>query len=64
MICFISFMMLLGTVGALETGSIGMKEAIIKCIIFMIIFGISSIKYWNYEDKMKLRRKIEKFFLD
>lgn len=62
MICFISFMMMLGTIGALENDAIGIKEATIKCIIFMIIFGISSIKYWNKEDKRRLKRKITNFF--
>lgn len=60
MICFISFMMLLGTVGTLENDVIDIKTAMIRCTIFLIIFGISSIRYWNYEDKMKLKRKIEK----
>lgn len=45
MICFFSFIMLLGTIGALENNIISFKEAIIRCTIFMIIFGISSIKY-------------------
>ncbi len=62
MVCFISFIMLLGTVGALENDAIDMKEAIIRCTIFMIIFGISSIKYWTKEDKMKLKRRITNFF--
>lgn len=62
MICFISFIMLLGTVGALENDAIDMKEAIIRCTIFMIIFGISSIKYWTKEDKMILKRRITNFF--
>ena len=62
MICFLSFMMVLGTVGALENGTISIKEAIIKSTIFMIIFGISSIKYWNIEDKRRLKRKITNFF--
>ena len=62
MICFLSFMMLLGTVGALENDAIDMKDAMIRCTIFLIIFGISSIRYWTKEDKMRLRRKIEKFF--
>lgn len=62
MICFISFIMLLGTVGALENNAIDMKEAIIRCTIFMIIFGISSIKYWTKEDKMILKRRIINFF--
>lgn len=62
MICFISFIMLLGTVGALENDAMDMKEAIIRCTIFMIIFGISSIKYWTKEDKMKLKRRITNFF--
>jgi len=62
MICFISFIMLLGTVGALENDAMDIKEAIIRCTIFMIIFGISSIKYWTKEDKMKLKRRITNFF--
>lgn len=62
MICFVSFIMLLGTVGALENDAIDIKEAIIRCTIFMIIFGISSIKYWTKEDKMMLKRRIAKFF--
>lgn len=62
MICFVSFIMLLGTVGALENDAIDMKEAIIRCTIFMIIFGISSIKYWTKEDKMMLKRRIANFF--
>ena len=62
MVCFISFIMLLGTVGALENNAIDMKEAIIRCTIFMIIFGISSIKYWTKEDKMILKRRITNFF--
>lgn len=62
MVCFISFIMLLGTVGALENDAIDMKEAIIRCTIFMIIFGISSIKYWTKEDKVKLKRRITNFF--
>lgn len=62
MICFISFIMLLGTVGALENNAIDMKEAMIRCAIFMIIFGISSIKYWTKEDKMILKRRITNFF--
>lgn len=62
MICFISFIMLLGTVGALENNAIDMKEAMIRCTIFMIIFGISSIKYWTKEDKMMLKRRITNFF--
>lgn len=62
MICFISFIMLLGTVGALENDAIDMKEAIIRCTIFMIIFGISSIKYWTKEDKRILKRRITNFF--
>ncbi len=62
MICFISFIMLLGTVGALENNAIDMKEAMIRCTIFMIIFGISSIKYWTKEDKMILKRRITNFF--
>lgn len=64
MICFISFIMLLGTVGALENNAIDMKEAMIRCTIFMIIFGISSIKYWTKEDKMMLKRRITNFFLN
>ncbi len=63
MICFISFMLLLGTVGSIEVGTIGLAEGTIKSIIFLIIFGISSIRYWNIEDKRALRKKIEKFFL-
>lgn len=62
MICFLSFIMMLGTVGALETDSIGMKDAIIRCTICMIIFGISSIKYWSKEDKRILKRRITNFF--
>lgn len=62
MICFISFIMLLGTVGALENNAIDMKEAMIRCTIFMIIFGISSIKYWTKEDKKMLKRRIANFF--
>lgn len=62
MVCFISFIMLLGTVGALENDAIDMKEAIIRCTIFMIIFGISSIKYWTKEDKIRLKRRITNFF--
>ena len=60
--CFISFIMLLGTVGALENDAIDMKKAIIRCTIFMIIFGISSIKYWTKEDKIRLKRRITNFF--
>lgn len=55
-------MMLLGTVGALENDAIGFKEAIIKCIFWLIIFGISSIRYWNKEDKRLLKRRITNFF--
>lgn len=62
MVCFISFIMLLGTVGALENDAIDMKEAIIRCTIFIIIFGISSIKYWTKEDKIRLKRRITNFF--
>lgn len=62
MICFVSFMMMLGTIGALENDAISLKDAIIKCTIFMIIFGISSIKYWSKEDKMILRKRITNFF--
>lgn len=62
MICFVSFIMLLGTVGAVENDAIDMKEAIIRCTIFMIIFGISSIKYWTKEDKKMLKRRIANFF--
>lgn len=62
MICFLSFMMMLGTVGALENDTISFKDAIIKCSIYMIIFGISSIKYWSKEDKRILKRKIINFF--
>lgn len=62
MICFVSFIMLLGTVGALENDAIDIKEAIIRCTIFMIIFGISSIKYWTKEDKKMLKRRIANFF--
>lgn len=62
MICFLSFIMMLGTVGALETDSIGIKDAIIRCTIYMIIFGISSIKYWSKEDKRILKRRITNFF--
>ena len=62
MICFLSFIMMLGTVGALENDIISFKDAIIKCSIYMIIFGISSIRYWSKEDKRILKRKIIKFF--
>lgn len=62
MVCFISFILLLGTVGALENDAIDIKEAIIRCTIFMIIFGISSIKYWTKEDKIILKRRITNFF--
>lgn len=62
MICFISFMMMLGIVGALENDAIGFKEAIIKSIFWLIIFGISSIRYWNKEDKRLLKRRITNFF--
>lgn len=62
MICFFSFIMLLGTIGALENNIISFKEAIIRCTIFMIIFGISSIKYWTKEDKQLLKRRITNFF--
>lgn len=55
MICFLSFMMMLGTVGALENDTISFKDAIIKCSIYMIIFGISSIRYWSKEDKRILK---------
>lgn len=62
MICFLSFIMMLGTVGALENDTISFKDAIIKCSIYMIIFGISSIRYWSKEDKRILKRKKIKFF--
>lgn len=62
MVCFISFIMLLGTVGALECDAIDFKTGLIRCVIFLIIFGISSIRYWNIEDKRRLRRTITKFF--
>lgn len=62
MICFVSFIMLLGTVGALENDAISIKDATIRCIIYLIIFGISSIKYWNKEDKRILKRRITNFF--
>lgn len=55
-------MMTLGTIGALENDAIGFKEAIIRCTIYMIIFGISSIKYWTKEDKQLLKRRITNFF--
>ena len=62
MICFISFLMLLGTVGAIENDAIGIEEGMIRAFIFLIIFGISSIKYWNKEDKRRLQKRIAKFF--
>ncbi len=62
MICFISFIMMLGTIGALENDAIGFKEAIIKSIFWLIIFGISSIRYWNKEDKRLLKRRLTNFF--
>lgn len=62
MICFISFMMMLGTIGALGNDAISFKEAIIKSIFWLIIFGISSIRYWNKEDKRLLKRRITNFF--
>ena len=55
-------MMTLGTIGALENDAIGFKEVIIRCTIYMIIFGISSIKYWTKEDKQLLKRRITNFF--
>lgn len=62
MVCFISFILLLGTVGALENNAISVKGATIRCIIYLIIFGISSIRYWTKEDKRILKRKIINFF--
>lgn len=62
MICFISFILMLGTAGALENDAISLKETIIKCSIYLIIFGISSIRYWTKEDKKKLRKQITNFF--
>lgn len=62
MVCFISFILLLGTVGALENNVISVKDATIRCIIYLIIFGISSIRYWTKEDKRILKRRITNFF--
>lgn len=53
---------MLGTIGALENDAIGFKEAVIKSIFWLIIFGISSIRYWNKEDKRLLKRRITNFF--
>jgi hypothetical protein len=53
---------MLGTIGALENDAISCKDAMIRCVIYLIIFGISSIRYWDYEDKRRLRRKITNFF--
>lgn len=50
-ICFISFMFILGTVGALEQDSISIGQAIIQAIIGLIIFYFTSKKYRIYNEK-------------
>ena len=53
MISFLSLLMIIGTAGGLETGDLTIGQAVIRSIILLLVFYISSKKYFMKGDEIK-----------
>jgi len=52
MISFLSLLMIIGTVGALELNNITIGQALIRSAILLLVFYISSKKYFMKGDEI------------
>ena len=60
-VCFLSFIFVLGTVGALEMDNITIGQAIFRSIVGLSIFYFTSKKYWDYNEKETYPTKGNRF---
>lgn len=52
MISFLSLLMIIGTAGALELNNITIGQAVIRSVILLLVFYISSKKYFMKGDEI------------
>lgn len=56
-LCITSFVLLLGTAGAGDAGTISALQETIQAVILLIIFIWTSSKYWNVEETEEVERR-------